>query len=158
MGFFGILYRGVNYFIGVLVILTISFMIFDVNLGVFFRYVLNDALCWTEELARYLMVWFAFFGMSFALRDNQHVGVIFILQRLPPGARRIVQFLNRVIVMIFLVFLFKYSLNHLKVVSVQLSPSMEIPMYLAYSAVTVGTLLMMLENLKHMVSELRRGY
>ena len=35
-------------------------MIVIVIMQIFFRYVLNDSLIWTEELAKTLMVWTAF--------------------------------------------------------------------------------------------------
>jgi hypothetical protein len=41
-----------------------------VAVQVFFRYVLNQSLFWSEELARYLLVWLSFLGASVAYRDN----------------------------------------------------------------------------------------
>jgi TRAP-type C4-dicarboxylate transport system permease small subunit len=54
--------------------------------------------------------------------------------------------------MIFLIVVLRSSLNHLRVVKVQTSPSMEISMFWPYLAVTVGMGLMILENLRQMIS------
>jgi len=39
------------------------------------RFVLRDSLSWSEELARYLMVWATFIGASIGVKRGSHVGV-----------------------------------------------------------------------------------
>ena len=57
-----------------------------ISMQVFTRYVLNDPLTWTEEVARYLMVWVCFLGSAMALKYGEHISVSFIQERLPPAA------------------------------------------------------------------------
>ena len=152
MRFVDIFFRVSNWCVGLLIILFVSLMVIDVNIGVFYRYVLNSAISWTEELSRYCMVWAAYLGMSFALRDNQHMGLSFVVEKFSPKARCYLELVSRIIMMIFLIVVFRYSLTHLKVVKIQSSPSMEISMFWPYLAVTAGMGLMMLENLRHMIS------
>lgn len=52
-------------------------------LQVFCRFILNDALSWPEEAARFLMVWSLFFAAVYALRYKEHVGLNFFVDRLP---------------------------------------------------------------------------
>ena len=40
-----------------------------------FRYVLNDPLTWSDELARYLFVWCSFLGWIIAARHRSHLGI-----------------------------------------------------------------------------------
>ena len=42
---------------------------------VFFRYVLNDSLSWSEELARYLYIWQGWLGISLIERKRKHVSI-----------------------------------------------------------------------------------
>jgi len=44
-------------------------------LGVFFRYVMQSPFMWTEEVARYLLVWMGFTAVSIALRQGKHIKV-----------------------------------------------------------------------------------
>lgn len=48
-----------------------------VFLQFFTRYVLNDSLAWTEEIARYLLVCVTFIGAGMAARKNSHIHVEF---------------------------------------------------------------------------------
>ena len=48
-----------------------------VFLQFFTRYVLNDSLAWTEEIARYLLICVAFIGSGMAARKNTHIHVEF---------------------------------------------------------------------------------
>lgn len=50
-------------------------MVVMVIAQVFFRYVLNDSLGWTEELAKYLMVWVACLVAPWAYRENLNVSI-----------------------------------------------------------------------------------
>jgi TRAP-type C4-dicarboxylate transport system permease small subunit len=59
-------------------------------LQVFTRYVLNDPLSWTEEVARYLYVYIVFLGASAAISDRTHVGIDYFAKALPVRAQWVV--------------------------------------------------------------------
>jgi TRAP-type C4-dicarboxylate transport system permease small subunit len=150
MGFIGVVYRKINQVTIFLIVVFMTLMVVNISLGVFFRYVLNNSLTWTEELGRYFMIWAGFLGMSLALKEDLHVGVFLFLGRLPPKTQRIVVFIDDLVVMCFSVIVFIFSIKHLMVVKIQISPAVGIPMYLPYSAVTVGTFLMTLQAIRHL--------
>lgn len=62
-------------------------LLFTLFLQVFTRYVLNDPLSWTEEVARYLYVYIVFLGASAAISDRTHVGIDYFAKLLPIGAQ-----------------------------------------------------------------------
>src|SRR4051794_24158323 len=70
------------------VVVLMALMCVIVLAGVFWRYVLGDALSWTEEAGRYTMIWLGFLAVGPALREGGHVAVDAILNRMPGGARR----------------------------------------------------------------------
>lgn len=55
-----------------------------VFLQFFTRYVLNDSLAWTEEIARYLLICVTFIGAGMAARKNTHIHVEFFYVYLAP--------------------------------------------------------------------------
>ncbi len=70
-------------------------------IAVFFRYVLGNALSWTEELTRYLMIFVGLFGTAVALRRDEHVGFTMIVEKLPPIGRRVANIVSYAAVGIF---------------------------------------------------------
>jgi TRAP-type C4-dicarboxylate transport system permease small subunit len=50
-------------------------IVFAVILQVFVRYVLEMSLIWTEELARYVMIWGAFVGAWLGVRKKAHFSI-----------------------------------------------------------------------------------
>ena len=64
---------------------------FIVFLQFFTRYVLNDSLAWTEEIARYGLIWVTFIGAAMVTRRNSHIAVVLLTELLPPGPARVLR-------------------------------------------------------------------
>jgi TRAP-type C4-dicarboxylate transport system permease small subunit len=56
--------------------------------SIFCRYVLNRSLVWSDEVVRYLFVWFTLFGGAVALREREHIRVEYFVEKLPGVCRR----------------------------------------------------------------------
>jgi len=69
--------------------------------AVFFRYVLNHSLSWSDELVRYLFVWFTMLGAAVTLREREHIRVDFFVEKLSARYRRWVEVAMLVCVSIF---------------------------------------------------------
>lgn len=59
-----------------------------VLVSVFCRYVLNHSLSWSDEVVRYLFVWFTLFGGAVTLREGEHIRVEYFVEQLPAALRR----------------------------------------------------------------------
>jgi TRAP-type C4-dicarboxylate transport system permease small subunit len=70
--------------------LLAAVLVLDVWLGVLVRYVIPVQLTFTEEAARYLMIWTALLAVSCGIARREHIGVLLVFERLPPVLRRIV--------------------------------------------------------------------
>ena len=53
------------------------------------RYLFNDSLFWSEELARMLLVQITFLGAAVAFRNRAHIAVDILAARLGPRLRRL---------------------------------------------------------------------
>lgn len=69
------------------VIVLVGVMTAVIGLQVFYRYVLNDALAWSEELARLMMVWMTFLGLPIAAYKLGHSALTLLLDALPETLR-----------------------------------------------------------------------
>ena len=56
------------------------------SLQVFFRYVLEEPLPWSEELARYLFVWAALLAAAVTVGRNDKFTISILAERLPCAA------------------------------------------------------------------------
>lgn len=68
--------------------LIAAILVLDVWLGVFVRFVWPLPITWTEELARYLMIWLALLAASCGIARRAHIGVEIIPMLLPVETRR----------------------------------------------------------------------
>ena len=64
---------------------SLAFIVF---LQFFTRYVLNDSLAWTEEIARYGLMWVVFIGGAMVTRRNTHIAVELLSNVMKPGPLR----------------------------------------------------------------------
>ncbi|HOO63029.1 MAG TPA: TRAP transporter small permease [Synergistaceae bacterium] len=62
----------------------------DILAGVFCRYVLRSSLIWTEEAARFSLVWMVMAGALGAMVRGEYMVIDFVVPRFPRGVRRLV--------------------------------------------------------------------
>ena len=61
-----------------------SLILVIILVAVFFRYVVNHSLFWSDEVVRYLFVWFTLLGAALVLRDRRHIRVEYFVEQMPP--------------------------------------------------------------------------
>ena len=112
-----------------------------VILQVFFRYVIKGSLPWSEESARYLMIWLGFLGASRAFRQDRHIGMNVLVQSLPRTPKRIITFVMRLSAAGLLVFLAYLGFSILPGVAPERTPALNISLAWIYLAIPVGMIL-----------------
>jgi len=80
--------------------LMLALMVLLILAQVFFRYVLNDSLPWTEELAKFMMVWVACLVAPWAYRENLNVSIQMFADALPLKLRQVSELLITVLVIL----------------------------------------------------------
>lgn len=101
----------VNWVVERVCVFLLLVLVLDVWLGVLVRYVIPLPLTFTEELARYLMIWMALLAVSSGIAYREHIGVEFIFSRLPAGGRRWLAVSFDVIAFLFFFALFFYGIG-----------------------------------------------
>ena len=129
------------------VIILAAIMVLTVLMGVFFRYVLRDSLGWTEELARYLMIWAALLSISIGIKDKEHVGIQLIIRNIPIKYARIINFLVNIIILIFLSVLSYKGMYIANKAIPQLSMGLGISMFWALFSIPVSGVLAIIQQI-----------
>jgi TRAP-type C4-dicarboxylate transport system permease small subunit len=122
----------------------LAVMVIVIFLQVIFRSVIKTAIPWSEELARYLMVWMTFLGAGIAVKRRGHIGVEALVRLLPPSGKKAALLFSGALSMILFVSLIILGYNLLGIVKPQLSPAMGLSMAIPYSAIFIGGILMLL--------------
>ncbi|MCD6420606.1 MAG: TRAP transporter small permease [Synergistetes bacterium] len=121
--------------------------------AVIFRFVLHNPLTWSEEAARYMMVWVTFVGAGVAMEKGKHIGATLIVNKLPVELRKWCIVLSEVILVVFLGMLIYQGTNFLLILRLQTSPAMGLPMVMPYFAIPFGCTYMFLHVLKMVFSK-----
>jgi len=93
----------------IILIVAMAALVLDVLWGVFSRMFakwgwLESQSSWTEELARYLMIWVGLLGASLAFEKRAHLGVDYFVGKFDPAARKILKVSALGVVLLFAVF------------------------------------------------------
>jgi TRAP-type C4-dicarboxylate transport system permease small subunit len=116
-------------------------------------------LSWANELSTYMFVWMAKFGAALGVRTGIHVGVDVFVKRLSPAARKPV-----IVFALLCGALFTGVIGTLGAVYVyeldpdQTSPELELPSWIVYLCIPLGSYLMCFRFLQVMWRFLRTGY
>ncbi len=102
-------------------------MVVVVAAQVFCRYVLNHSLFWSEELARYLLVWLTFLGATVAYHRRVHPSIDVFQARVGPGVARAITIAGHLTALFFFGVLTIYGLQFAHFVRAQISPALQIP-------------------------------
>lgn len=114
-----------------------------VALQVFCRYALNHSLFWSEELARYLLVWLSFLGATVAYYRQVHPGIDALTSRMPhPARHRCRQVVFLISIGLFMVMICS-GIQFAWFVRMQISPALAIPKWYILSIIPLsGTILL----------------
>ena len=111
---------------------------------VFFRFVIYVPFPWSEECARYLMIWMGMLGSVIALEKQRHIGVTFLVERLPPGLESAAHAVVQAGMAVFLSVLCWQGIRFAGFNADQASPALEISMLIPFSAIPAGSAMMIL--------------
>lgn len=103
--------RRLNWLVERFCVLLLALLVLDVWLGVLARYVLPFPATFTEELARYLMIWMALLAVSSGISHREHIGVLILFERFPRSMRRWLAVLFDLIALVFFALIFFYGLG-----------------------------------------------
>jgi len=148
---FEVMDRCINWFLAMLM----AGMVAIVSAQVWYRFILNNPLSWSEEAARYLFVWISFMGAAAGVRYQVHLGIDLMEKILPAGSYRIVVIIVNLIIQVFLLMIIYWGFKILGIIQFQESPSMHISMRYPYMAVPMGAIFMLINSLRITVAALQ---
>ena len=135
--------RAIILLTSIAIVLLMLTMVGSILGGVFFRYVLNAALPWPEELARFAMVWLTMLGAGLVVRYGGHIAVTFVVNRLENWPKLLVGWFARGVVVFFLGMLLWFGVDMTDRAGRQRSAALEWSMSIPNLAMPLGAALML---------------
>ncbi len=107
------------------------------------RYVFEAPLSWSEELARFLLMWLAMLSSAYAFKLRAHFALRFVVDACPEWLQKAVGLGTTLVILGFLLVFVFVSVQFVLGVEGHLAPALQIPMEIPYSSAIVGSSLML---------------
>ena len=136
----------------------ISVIAVVLGLQVFMRYVMQNSLSWSEELARYLFIWLIYIGISYGAKIMRHIKIDASLYLFPKKWRAYVVIIGDFLFLVFCLIVITYSvlLVNRQLMLSQTSPAIGMPMWIVYAAPGVGFFLTAIRQIQTIIYRLKK--
>lgn len=121
------------------------------------RYLIEYPLAFTEELETNAFVVITLLGISAGIKRDAHIRVLFLVKRLPPVLRKILEFIAVILSFVLFVTLFYESLGQLSdEISLQITTSsLNIPEWIYIAFIPLLSLLILFRIVQSAIRNLR---
>jgi len=132
-----------------------TLLVLDVLFQVFSRYILGGSFSWTEEFARFALIWMTIVGAAYLNAKKEHLSMDFLYQKFSEPNKRKASIAVEVFIFLFALMVMVigginlvYTTLHLE----QLSGTLRIPLGYVYAILPFSGLLIMCYSIYHVSS------
>jgi len=139
--------KGIDKFLELALIILMGANVLNVLWQVFTRFVLKNPSSFTEELARYLLIWVGLLGASYAAGKKMHLAIDVILETIKARKKIWMEIIIQVCVFLFSFFVMVAGGLRLVVITLtlnQISAALRIKLGYVYLAIPLSGLLIMI--------------
>lgn len=136
-------------------IIIFALLVLDVLFQVFSRYILGTSFTWTEEFARFSLIWMTILGASYLNAKREHLSMDFLYDKFSEKNQRKTSILIEVFVFLFALIVMVvgglnlvYTTLHLE----QLSGTLRIPLGYVYAILPFSGFLIMCFSVYHITN------
>jgi TRAP-type C4-dicarboxylate transport system permease small subunit len=127
-----------------LLVVLMAIMVLNVLWQVFSRFILNSPSSFTEELARYLLIWVGLIAAGYVAGRKMHLAIDYLVNKLSKGLKSKIELLTNLLIILFALFVMViggFNLVSLTVYLEQMSSALQIQLGYVYLAVPISGLL-----------------
>ena len=141
-----------------ILVFALAFSTILIFVQVIFRYVLNNSLTWSEELARYIFIWLIWLGTSISMKSKEHIRMDMLSNALHGKAKVGLDLFSNILMLAFCVFLVIYGWTLVSSMMTRgnLSVALRLPMWIVYLSLPFSQLIVGLRVIGHMVGDIRK--
>ncbi|WP_047550557.1 TRAP transporter small permease [Psychroserpens sp. Hel_I_66] len=141
--------------LGNILIIIMGVMVINVIWQVFTRFVVGTPSSFTDELARYLMIWLGILGAAYVSGRNMHVAIDVLPQRASTKTQRKLKLTVYVLIILFAFFAMVLGgsrLVYITYVLDQQSPALQLPLAFVYLAIPLSGILIMYYKISDIIN------
>ena len=143
---------------GTVSLIFVAFMTIIIAIQVFYRYVLNIGLVWTDESARFLCIWVCMLGSAILIFEDEHIKIT-LFEDTFPAFRRPFQLIQRILILVYAGFMIYLAIDCLGLAAAAASsPAMKAPMILVYIVYPLFAVAAFIHAVWHLVLWGKPGY
>jgi len=139
-----------------LLIIIMSIMVINVLWQVFSRYFLGTPSSFTDELARYLMIWIGILGAAYVSGRNKHVAIDVLPSRLSAKTQKKLRLVVRILIILFCLLALVIGGSRLVYVTYvldQYSPALQVPLAVVYMVIPISGLLIIYYKISDILNQ-----
>ena len=103
---------------------------------IFYRFILGGGIAWSEEIAKYLMVWMALLGSSVLFREGGHIAINYFISKF--SFLRYILMFHAILSAVLFVLLIYYGIDYAVFGLKCISPASGISKFWPYLSISVG--------------------
>ena len=133
--------KRIDKILGRTLVVIMAIMVVNVLWQVFTRYVIGNPSSFTDELARYLMIWIGILGAAFVAGKNMHVAIDILPSRASLKTQTRLKTIVTILIILFVIFAFVVGGSRLVYISYilgQQSPALQIPLAVVYLIIPIS--------------------
>lgn len=121
------------------------------------RYVFKNALTWSDEMARYMLVWSGFLSVSYCVKKRVSIKIEQLQNAMPERVIPAIRLIRHTILFVFCIIMIPYSVTYVQqaLASGAISAAMKLPMYFIQSGPLVCFILLAIRVLQAWVREFK---
>jgi len=139
-----------------LLIIIMGIMVINVLWQVFSRYFLGAPSSFTDELARYLMIWIGILGAAYVSGRNKHVAIDVLPSRLSAKTQKKLRLVVRILIILFCLLALVIGGSRLVYVTYvldQYSPALQVPLAVVYMVIPISGLLIIYYKISDILNQ-----
>jgi TRAP-type C4-dicarboxylate transport system permease small subunit len=147
-----LIFNKVNKILELTLVSIFALLVLDVLFQVFSRYIIGESFTWTEEFARFSLIWMTILGAAYLNAKREHLSMDFLYEKFSVANKRKASILIEVFVLLFALIVMVigggnlvYTTLHLE----QLSGTLRIPLGYVYAIMPFSGLLIMCFSIYH---------
>lgn len=147
------IFNKVKRLLEIFLVLIFALLVLDVLFQVFSRYILNTSFSWTEELARFSLIWLSILGAAYLTAKREHLSMDFLYRKFSSPVKKKVSILIEVLIFLFALVVMVvggFNLVYITLHLEQLSGTLRIPLGYIYAVFPFSGLLIMCFSIYNM--------